>query len=77
MKSQIGLVTLYYGIKKGNSCVSLYKVVFGLVLSTVTNFFLSTQTPFIAFTYHLKLYKKGDVIKGEYNDLDIDLNKVY
>ena len=30
-----------------------------------------TQTPFLTFTYHVKLDKKGNVIDGKYGEFDI------
>jgi len=31
----------------------------------------TTSLPFLTFTYHFKLDKKGNVIDGEYGDFDI------
>ena len=31
----------------------------------------TTKIPFLTFTYHVKLDKKGNVIDGEYEDFDI------
>jgi len=37
----------------------------------VTDLGLTTTTPFLTFTFHLKLDKKEQMIKGEYGDFDI------
>ena len=38
---------------------------------TVTDLLNPTKLPFITFTFHFKLDKKGNVIDGEYEDFDI------
>ena len=45
--------------------------------STVTDFKETTQTPFLTFTYHFKIDKKGQMIGGEYEDFDIGFVERY
>jgi len=37
----------------------------------VTDLLNPTKLPFITFTFHFKIDKKGNIIVGEYKDFDI------
>jgi len=37
----------------------------------MVDFILLTTIPFLTFTFHFKLDKKGKIIEGEYGDIDI------
>jgi len=43
----------------------------------VTDLKETTQTPFLTFTYHFKIDKKGQMIGGEYEDFDIGFVERY
>jgi len=44
--------------------------------STVTEWKETTSLPFLTFTFHFKLDKKGNMIKGEYEDFNIEIVEI-
>ena len=42
-----------------------------IIYSTVTDLEDLTQTPYLIFTFHCKIDKKGNVIDSEYGDFNI------